>query len=88
MSRDYTPADERTANALERIATAMEERAVSDRKRCDVAAVEVITRARFAREEYDEALWPVVRDRYAEEAKQILSDLADAGMGVFGLEPS
>ncbi|WP_280246190.1 hypothetical protein [Nocardia abscessus] len=88
MSRDYTPADERTANALERIADALEERAVFNRKRCDAAAVEAIARARFVREQYDEELWPTLRERYAEDAKQVLADLAAARMGVFGTEPS
>lgn len=88
MSRDYTPADERTAKALERIADALEERAVSDRKRCDVAAIEAIARARFVREQYDEELWPTLRDRYAEQIKLDLAALADAGMGVVGMDPS
>ena len=88
MSRDYYSPEERTANALERIADAMEDRAVSNRKRCDVAAVEAIARARFVREQYDEELWPTLRDSYAEDAKQILADLAEAGMAVFETEPS
>lgn len=75
MSRDYTPPGERAANALERIADALEVRITADRTRM----AEVIARARFDRWEYAEDLWPSIRKRELPQIFQDLDALTAAG---------